>query len=31
MARVPRDADLNQLTTVIVWCRGFSVGFGARR
>ena len=26
---IPRDANLNQLTTVIVWCRAFSVGFGA--
>ncbi|HEX8856772.1 MAG TPA: DM13 domain-containing protein [Thermoleophilaceae bacterium] len=26
---IPRDADLGRLTTVIVWCRAFSVGFGA--
>jgi Electron transfer DM13 len=26
---IPRDADLGRLTKVIVWCRAFSVGFGA--
>jgi hypothetical protein len=26
---LPLDADLDRLTKVIVWCRAFSVGFGA--
>jgi Electron transfer DM13 len=26
---IPRGADLDRLTTVVVWCRAFSVGFGA--
>jgi hypothetical protein len=28
---IPRDADLDRLTKVVVWCRAFSVGFGAAR
>ena len=28
---IPRRADLARLTKVIVWCRAFSVGFGAAR
>lgn len=26
---IPRGVDLEQLTKVVVWCRAFSVGFGA--
>jgi Electron transfer DM13 len=26
---IPRGADLERLTKVVVWCRAFSVGFGA--
>lgn len=26
---IPRGADLDRLTKVLVWCRAFSVGFGA--
>jgi Electron transfer DM13 len=26
---IPRGADLDRLTKVVVWCRAFSVGFGA--
>ena len=26
---IPRGADLRRLTKVVVWCRAFSVGFGA--
>jgi hypothetical protein len=26
---IPRDADLERLTKVVIWCRAFSVGFGA--
>jgi hypothetical protein len=26
---IPRGADLGRLTKVVVWCRAFSVGFGA--
>ena len=26
---IPRDVDLERLTQVLVWCRAFSVGFGA--
>jgi Electron transfer DM13 len=26
---IPRSADLERLTKVVVWCRAFSVGFGA--
>jgi Electron transfer DM13 len=26
---IPNDADLGRLTKVVIWCRAFSVGFGA--
>lgn len=26
---IPRGANLDRLTTVLIWCRAFSVGFGA--
>jgi Electron transfer DM13 len=26
---IPRSVDLERLTKVVVWCRVFSVGFGA--
>jgi hypothetical protein len=28
---IPRSAELERLTKVVVWCRAFSVGFGAAR